>query len=303
MTQKSLTGRQARALAKISEFDFEIQHIPGRLNYVADALSRYPHEEMPDIAGVNATELITNIPNKEEIIKAYETDPYFKKISDNITSIPNVTINHDKQMRVNGRLCIPKLPAVRNRILQEVHVSNGHSSALEDYRLIYPGYFWPTLRDDVFAFAKSCQACQATKSAPAKKSGEQRQLPIPNVSFDRVHMDWTGPFPTSKGFDTICIYVCAKSGMTVLAPTIHKSTGKDTAEEFLEYWYPRFGFPKTLVSDRDRRYLKGFLKKFVEVVGIDHRMASTAHPQSNGTAEVRVKYVKMILRNFLADKS
>ena len=91
--------------------------------------------------------------------------------------------------------------------------------------------------------------------------------------------------------------------MTVLVPTNHNSDGKTTANEFLTHWYSRFGLPETLVSDRDCRFLKGFLTQFVSATGIDHHMPSTGHKTNNGTAEGRVKYVKQILRNFLAQSS
>jgi len=39
--QPNLNARQARWLATISEFDFEIRYIKGKENKVADALSRW----------------------------------------------------------------------------------------------------------------------------------------------------------------------------------------------------------------------------------------------------------------------
>jgi hypothetical protein len=38
--QQKLNARQARWMALLSEFDFEIKHIKGKKNKVADALSR-----------------------------------------------------------------------------------------------------------------------------------------------------------------------------------------------------------------------------------------------------------------------
>ena len=40
LDQPNLNGRQARWLAFLSEYDFEIQHIKGKENKVVDALSR-----------------------------------------------------------------------------------------------------------------------------------------------------------------------------------------------------------------------------------------------------------------------
>ena len=44
MIQKTLNARQARWLAFFCEYDFEIKHIRGKENIVADALSRQQHQ-------------------------------------------------------------------------------------------------------------------------------------------------------------------------------------------------------------------------------------------------------------------
>ncbi|KAJ2955854.1 hypothetical protein NUW54_g14706 [Trametes sanguinea] len=47
LTQKSLSGRQVRWLEKISEFDFEVEYVPGVDNVLADALSRIYSNDSP----------------------------------------------------------------------------------------------------------------------------------------------------------------------------------------------------------------------------------------------------------------
>ena len=42
--KKTLNARQARWIASLSEYDFEIKHIKGKENIVADVLSRQQHK-------------------------------------------------------------------------------------------------------------------------------------------------------------------------------------------------------------------------------------------------------------------
>ena len=48
LKQRNLSGRQARWIEKISEFDFEVVYVPGLENNVADALSRMYHNDEKD---------------------------------------------------------------------------------------------------------------------------------------------------------------------------------------------------------------------------------------------------------------
>jgi hypothetical protein len=66
-----LNARQARWMALLSEFDFEIKHVKGKENKVVDALSR----SMKTIHLVAVSTYETNV--KERVRNAQETDTFF----------------------------------------------------------------------------------------------------------------------------------------------------------------------------------------------------------------------------------
>jgi hypothetical protein len=68
--QPKLNARQARGMALLSEFDFEIKHIKGKENRAADALSR--RMKTIHLAAVSTYE--TDVKNR--VRKAQETDPF-----------------------------------------------------------------------------------------------------------------------------------------------------------------------------------------------------------------------------------
>ena len=59
-TQPKLNGRQARWMAFLSEFDFEVKHIKGKENKVDDALSRRTH----GIYEINMSQLESHLRNR-----------------------------------------------------------------------------------------------------------------------------------------------------------------------------------------------------------------------------------------------
>jgi hypothetical protein len=73
--QPKLNARQARWMALLSEFDFEIKHIKGKENRVVDALSR----SMKTIHLVTVSTYETDV--KERVRNAQETDTFFQTVT------------------------------------------------------------------------------------------------------------------------------------------------------------------------------------------------------------------------------
>ena len=74
LDQLNLNARQARWLAFLSEYDFEIQHIKGKANKVVDALSR--NARLNFIAVINTYTIYLDEQLKERI----EQDEIYQKL-------------------------------------------------------------------------------------------------------------------------------------------------------------------------------------------------------------------------------
>jgi hypothetical protein len=72
--QPNLSARQARWMALLSEFDFEIKHIKGKENRVVDALSK----SMKTIHLAMVSTYETDV--KERIKNAQEIDPFVQTV-------------------------------------------------------------------------------------------------------------------------------------------------------------------------------------------------------------------------------
>jgi transposase InsO family protein len=59
--------------------------------------------------------------------------------------------------------------------------------------------------------------------------------------------------------------------------------------------FPRFGTPRILISDGGTHFTGKNFKKCLSKLGIEHRVSTAYHPQTNGQAETLNRQLKSIL--------
>ena len=73
------------------------------------------------------------------------------------------------------------------------------------------------------------------------------------------------------------------------------------ADAFIVNIVKMHGFPKTIVSDRDRVFISAFWQQLFKAQVTTLAMSSAYHPQSDGQTEVLKKTLEMYLRCFMFD--
>jgi transposase InsO family protein len=59
--------------------------------------------------------------------------------------------------------------------------------------------------------------------------------------------------------------------------------------------FPRFGFPRYLITYGGSHFIHGVVRKTLAKYGIDHRVVSPYHPQTSGHVEQSNRELKLIL--------
>jgi len=128
LDQPNLNARQARWLALLSEYDFEIQHIKGKENKVVDALSRNTRLNF-------ATAISTYILDLDEQLKeGVKQDEIYQKLQakakENPTEnlIKGYSLNEKEFLLYKDKLYVPNVPKFKLLILDEIHKTpySGH---------------------------------------------------------------------------------------------------------------------------------------------------------------------------------
>ena len=194
-----------------------------------------------------------------------------------------------------ARLYVPPTNGTREDILQLVHDSptGDHMMANKTLDALTRLYYWPGMRATVKDYIRSCEAswCQAAKSSTRKPLGLLYLLDISEEPWESVSMDFTGPHPVVKGGNNfIVVFVDRFTEMVHIRATKQSITAPQTADLFYEAVIVNHGVPKKIISDGDPRFTGLFWKALSGKLGINLKMYSSRHPETDGKTE-RVNYV------------
>jgi len=178
---------------------------------------------------------------------------------------------------------------------------SGHRGVKETYLRIQERFSWPKLHKDVEKYVQSCETCQIQASSNKKLAG----LMTPSRSylpFDKIGVDFVGPFPRSTKQNTaLLVITCAFSGWTQVYPLRDQNTTAKTALLKCWLWFCTYGFPSYIVSDNGSQFISELWRTTLSELGLKIIYTSPYHPQSNHT-ERKNKDIKAYIRKYISNK-
>lgn len=284
--------RLCNALAK---FDFNLVHVKGKNNAVADALSRnavlYHCLSTKDNSIKPSSTLIDTIRIEQQ------KDPRITLLRNN----PTYTLVDDI-IHKGDLMCIPNSLKLKQDIIRDAHDILGHFGRDKTLGVLQKQFLvtWRGIRNDVHAYCRACKACQAAKSLTTAPQGKLMPLPIPTRNWERVSMDFMGAFPVSvRGNNEVIVWVDHLSKMVHIAPCKDTTNAEDTAYLFFDNVFKLHGLPSTFLSDRDSRWTGRFWNSLIKLIGVNHLYSTAFHPQTDGLTEVFNKIIQGSLRSMI----
>jgi hypothetical protein len=307
-TQRDLSPRQVRWNETLTRFDTDICHIPGISNSAADALSRYPYAQAHELTSnydpISAYIDATSIVEFDEVILAsvrdhYKNDTFFGPVTLHPERYPLYEFK-DGLILFEGRLAIPSNDREsRNTLLALHHDAQNHFGVSKTAHAINRDYFWPGISRDVENYIKSCVSCARNKSSTQAPAGFLHPMPIPNQRFTELAMDFVGPLPKVKGFDTILVMTDRLTNYVKIEPTTSSATAPAIADLVYRSWYRQFGLPTAITSDRDKLFVSKFWTELFKRLDVQLRMSTAYHPETDGSSERSNKTIIEALRHYV----
>jgi hypothetical protein len=317
--------RLARINDVISQFSFDIKHISGKNNVLADCLSRANYEEK--INNVCTLEPPTTITN-EEFIAEQNKDRKLKAIRDiktNVLLSPNDYTAHERKtflrqsrrysLNKEGILCahkfnkrqLHKLIAIPsqlvNKVIQMAHeglATGNHFGRNKTLLRLSTKFHWNEMWKDISQYVKSCDICQKNKRKYIKE-GHIKERKLDNrypPIFQHLSVDVLGPY----SFGTNKLYVIAavdKGSKFLIAQAFH-SMNSDNVIEFMENIITQYILPRTIHFDNASYFTSEKVANFLKLHEIKPSFSIPYFPQTNGQAEHHMGQLNIAIKSLLA---
>jgi hypothetical protein len=279
------------------QFSFVLKHKAGTENKAADALSR--KQQL-------LTTLTVEVTAVTEIKKQYQNDPDFgqpfEHLSTGASPAPAKFTLVGGYLFYNNRLCLPRT-SIREFVIVELHTGGiaGHFGRDKTIHLVEDQFYWPGLRRDVNIVVQRCRICQLAKGTK-QNAGLYSPLPIPEGPWEDVSMDFVLGLPrTVRGHDSIFVVVDRFSKMAHFLPCSRTYDASRVASIFFTGVVRLHGVPKSIVSDRDVKFVSYFWKILWAKLGTQLKFSSPFHPQTDGQTEAFNRSLGNLLRCLFQD--
>jgi hypothetical protein len=163
--QQILNSKQTRWLKSLSEYDFDIKHIRGKENKVANAISRRIHAMHATNISMCKSDL------RNIILEAVTSNEHCFRIKEGLQQ-QNVQHKYGGyKLGENGivmhksRVYVPIFYELRKLVLKETHnvPYAGYPSYWKTIAVVRSQYFWLGMKKDVADYIARCMKCERVK--------------------------------------------------------------------------------------------------------------------------------------------
>lgn len=171
----------------------------------------------------------------------------------------------------------------------------GHFGVDKTFAVVREHFYWPHLKKSVESHCARCVTCKKAKSR-VQPHGLYMPLPIPTAPWVDISMDFVLGLPKIHHKDSIFVVMDRFSKMAHFIPCAKVNDASKTADLFFKEVVRLHGVPRTIVSDRDTKFLSHFWRTLWKKLGTKLLFSTTCHPQTDGQTEVVNMTLSTLLR-------
>jgi transposase InsO family protein len=311
----SISGDNARLVRwrlRLAEFSFSIEYRPGRVNQVADALSRLPTRgtdksdldlELPCLSIGNPRAVVQSIsvprggPTVEEIpleplavsevISAQAEDELCKVLLQRGKIAEDYRGMLCRTSPLDGAVQILVPEKLREKCMGLFHLPRiaGHSGSSKMYEQMRRYLYWPRMSIDVANYVSNCPSCIKRSLRNSRKTTRLLLFP-PSAPMEFVAMDILGPLTTTTRGNRFLLVITDRFTKLTRAYPLANTTAEVVAKMFFDGWVASgYGIPQVLLTDNGSQFVAKFFQTFCKILGLKQVFTSAYRPSTNGQTE------------------
>ncbi|CAH9097022.1 unnamed protein product [Cuscuta europaea] len=237
----------------------------------------------------------------EDMAMKQELDPELVKLKECVKEgkCPEFRLDENERLLLQKRLCIPDIEGLRKQIMKEAHETpfTMHPGSTKMYHDLKESFWWSGMKKDVAKFVQACLTCQQVKAEHQRPGGELQPIQIPEWKWDEISMDFIMGLPqTTGGYDAIWVIVDRLTKSAHFIPISASISLEKLAKIYIQEIVRLHGVPKSIISDRDSRFMSHFWKCVQQSLGTKLKFSTAFHPQTDGQTERTNQILEDMLR-------
>ena len=321
-TAEMKNTRVQRWAIQLEEYSPRIEYKPGKLNMVADLMSRLHatgpssdhtinvidterlKDTLPDhldnernIQEVDKSEVHKPLLASTNITDLQKEDKFCCQVKKSIEegtsdhNVQNFVIMDDLLYHISGSVRLDPEPhlqlvipkAITETILKGYHDESGHLGIDKTYDKIRTRYFWANMYHDVVLHISKCDSCRSRKLK--QQRAPMGDMPVAKYPFEIVGIDTCGPYIEAEGGAKYIIVIIDHFSGWPEAYTTHDKSALTVASLLLTDFIPRHSCPKLIISDQGTEFCNALVDSLTTELNINRIRTSPYQPQSNGKTE------------------
>jgi transposase InsO family protein len=166
------------------------------------------------------------------------------------------------------------------------------------YRDLKQNFWWKRMKVDVSKYVAACEVCQRVKAEHKRPAGLLKPLEIPEWTWEHITMDFVMGLPRSpRGREAIWVVVDRLTKSTHFIPMKTTNSALELVPLYMKEVIRLHGVPKSIVSDRDSKFVSKFWESLHSALGTKLSLSFTFHPQTDGQSERTIQTLEDMLRS------
>jgi len=206
----------------------------------------------------------------------------------------------DDLLWYQGKIWIPNEEKLRIELIHQHHdiPTTGHGGTAKTTELIQRKYYWPHMRDLIKRYVKNCDICHRTKAVRHAPYGLLQSNEVPEKPWKSISMDFITDLPKSEGYDAILVVIDCLTKMSHFIPCHKDMNTRQFAKSFIKEIFRLHGLPNDIITDRGTIFTSDLWKETTKLLGIERRLSTAFHPQTDGQTERTNATLEQYLRAY-----